>query len=74
MPDDPHRRLLDLLGGWAHFVGQDIEAGKEDNGECDAINALYQEVGSYEDMSEGHVIQFVNTRIIPLLARGIKKP
>jgi hypothetical protein len=72
-------RLLDLLAGWAAFVGSDEENGVWDAAlSAEEIGELYQAAGaeslawdgvSAEEHEEA-VRAFVNERLLPLLLRG----
>ena len=61
-----HRRLLDLLAGWAAFVDKCAEHGdsfhvtkEEYERESELIYNLYQRVGSWNQPTEVSVKQFL---------------
>lgn len=77
-----HRRLLDMLAGWASFAEKYASilgfSSKEiDAKEIDAINDLYQEAGNMtndhldQEPSPQEIQRFVIDKVIPVLLNGV---
>lgn len=75
-------RLMDLLAGWSSYTYGNIEMDDAElsdinmsrisiEQDADAIQDLYQEVGKIDDMTGEQVKEFIKTRVIPLVLRGV---
>ncbi len=78
MNDPAHRRLLDLLAGWDHYVTKCAESDTGHHGvtaaqyeaEGEAIGELYQQAGRLENMTPSEVTAFLGTHVLSLLMMG----
>ena len=75
MDEEPHRRLLDLLAGWADFRGEAPHGkGYRMVVEVDAIGDLYQAAGQLEPGTPEQVREFIDSRVVPFLLGGPSAP
>ena len=72
-----HRRLLDMLQGWARYLALCTETPSDaltSDGtylnEIARLEKLYQTVGSLDEMSDGQLVTFMQKQIVPLLLNG----
>lgn len=79
MTETTHRRLMDLLAGWAAYVERCAESEEPHPGvtraeyerEAEIIHDLYQEIGAVEDVDglDTHTTLFQITTLLEKMAR-----
>ena len=79
----PHRKLLDMLAGWSHFIDGDVDINDGSEGiteqEQDAVAQLYQDAGNItaddaeykeEEPSRERVEKFLLEKVLPFILNG----
>lgn len=72
-----HRRLLDMLAGWASFAEGNTGIPGFSSKEINAISDLYQEAGNMtndhldQEPSPQEIQRFVIDKVIPVLLNGV---